>query len=94
MDQKLHGRSVLVVEREELIAIVIAQVFEEVGAIVTARSSVEDTVALLGRGMFSAAVLDHKLFHGKANCGSLKNVAFRTCYTTVCSRCIAQGAMN
>jgi CheY-like chemotaxis protein len=64
MDQKLHGRSVLIAEREELIAMVIAQVFEEAGASVTACSNVADAVAMLGRGTFSAAVLDHTLFHG------------------------------
>jgi DNA-binding response OmpR family regulator len=64
MDQKLCRRSVLIVEREELIAMVLARAFEDAGAIVTACSNVETAIQLVHTGTFAAAVLDHDLFRG------------------------------
>jgi DNA-binding NtrC family response regulator len=64
MDRRLNKRTVLIVQPEELSAMVLTRAFEEVGATVTASSNVKDATAMVRRGMFSVAVLDHALFHG------------------------------
>ena len=62
MNRKLNGRAILVVEAEELSAIMIEQAFEDAGATVTSCGTVTSAMNLLEKGRFAAAVLDHSLF--------------------------------
>lgn len=56
---KLHGRSILIVENEPLIALDIAQAFEDAGAEMVVTSTVHHALVLVEHDDLSAAVLDH-----------------------------------
>ena len=62
MNRKLNGRPILIIEAEELSAMLIVQAFEDAGATVTSCGTVKSAKELLKKGIFSAAVLDHSLF--------------------------------
>jgi hypothetical protein len=62
MNRKLNGRAILVVEAEELSAIMIVQGFEDAGATVTSCGTLTSAAKVLEKGSFAAAVLDHSLF--------------------------------
>ena len=73
MNRKLNGRAILVVEAEELSAIMIEQAFEDAGATVTSCGTVTSAMKLLEKGAFSAAVLDHSLFEEQEHLRSLES---------------------
>src|SRR5689334_21542585 len=56
-----HGRSILVVEDEPLIAMDIAQVFEHTGAEITSTNTLRHALLLAEDKELSAAILDHAL---------------------------------
>jgi PleD family two-component response regulator len=58
---KLHGRSILIVEDEPLIALDIAQAFEDAGAEIVVTSTLHHALVLVEHDGLSAAVLDHAL---------------------------------
>ena len=63
----LHGRSILVVEDEPVIALDIAQAFERVGAQVIVSTTLHDAMVLVEHDSLSAAVLDHVLQDGDSS---------------------------
>jgi DNA-binding response OmpR family regulator len=73
----LSGRSILIVEDEPLLAIVIAQAFESAGAKVTTTNALRHALALIETHGLSAAVLDHALSDGNSTalCTRLKERA-------------------
>ena len=73
MNRKLNGRAILVVEAEELSAIMIEQAFEDAGATVTSCGTLTSAVKLLEKGRFAAAVLDHSLFEKREDLLSLES---------------------
>jgi DNA-binding NtrC family response regulator len=71
MNRKLNGRAILIVEADELSAMLIVRAFEDAGATVTSCGTVTSAMDLLETGMFSAAVLDHSLFEKQEDLLSL-----------------------
>jgi DNA-binding response OmpR family regulator len=69
-----HGRSILVVEDEPLIAMDIAQVFEHTGAEITSTNTLRHALLLAEDKELSAAILDHALGDGDSSelCARLK----------------------
>ena len=78
--QALHGRSILVVEDELLIALDIAQALEHSGAAVTRTNTLRHALLLVEHDGLSGAILDHALGDGNSSilCQRLKerNVPF------------------
>ena len=64
---KLHGRSILIVEDEPLIALDIAQAFEDAGAEIVVTSTLHHALVLVEHDGLSAAVLDHALHDGDSS---------------------------
>ena len=64
MSSKLAGRSILVVEDEPLIAMEIAQVFQNAGAAVTTTTTLKQALILVEHDGLAAAILDHALRDG------------------------------
>jgi DNA-binding NtrC family response regulator len=60
----LSGRSILIVEDEPLIALDIAQAFEDAGAEIVVTSTLHHALVLVEHDGLSAAVLDHALHDG------------------------------
>jgi DNA-binding response OmpR family regulator len=63
----LHGRSILIVEDEPLIALDIGQAFERAGAKSVIASTLRDALVLAEQGDLSGAVLDHALHDGDSS---------------------------
>jgi DNA-binding response OmpR family regulator len=63
----LHGRSILIVEDEPLIALDIAQAFEDAGAEIVVTSTLHHALVLVEHDGLSAAVLDHALHDGDSS---------------------------
>jgi DNA-binding response OmpR family regulator len=63
----LHGRSILIVEDEPLIALDIAQAFEDAGAAIVVTSTLHHALVLVEHDGLSAAVLDHALHDGDSS---------------------------
>ena len=57
----LHGRSILIVEDEPLIAFDLAQAFENAGAEIVVTYTLHHALVLVEHDGLSAAVLDHPL---------------------------------
>ena len=57
----LHGRSILIVEDEPLIALDIAQAFEDVGAEPVISSTLQEALVCVEMERLAAAVVDHSL---------------------------------
>jgi DNA-binding response OmpR family regulator len=70
----LHGRSILVVEDEPVIALDLTQAFERVGAQVIMSTTLHDAMVLVEDESLSGAVLDHALKDGDSSplCERLK----------------------
>jgi DNA-binding NtrC family response regulator len=60
----LAGRSILIVEDEALIALEVANAFQEAGATVTTTSSLRQAIVLVEHDGLSAVILDHTLADG------------------------------
>ena len=67
----LHGRSILIVEDEPLIALDIAQAFEDAGAEIVVTSTLHHALVLVEHDGLSAAVLDHALHDSSPLCQRL-----------------------
>jgi DNA-binding response OmpR family regulator len=65
----LHGQSILIVEDEPLIALDLANSFQEAGALVITATALWQANALVEKDGLSAAVLDHAL--GEENSDAL-----------------------
>ena len=63
----LRGRSILIVEDEPLIALDIAQAFEDAGAEIVVTSTLHHALVLVENDGLSAAVLDHALHDGDSS---------------------------
>jgi len=63
----LHGRSILIVDDEPLIALDIAQAFEDAGAEIVVTSTLHHALVLVEHDGLSAAVLDHALHDGDSS---------------------------
>ena len=63
----LHGRSILIVEDEPLIAFDLAQAFEDAGAAIVVTSTLHHALVLVEHDGLSAAVLDHALHDGDSS---------------------------
>jgi ActR/RegA family two-component response regulator len=86
MPASLHGRLVLVVEDEALIALDIAQGFKAAGADVVISRTLEDAMKKAELPNLTAAVIDHALHNGlttsdvhayAVSSGKLDRAAFR-----------------
>jgi len=67
MELLLRGRSILVVEDEPIIALDIADAFEQVGAEVVTSFSLREALGLVETDRWSAAVVDHLLQDGESS---------------------------
>jgi CheY-like chemotaxis protein len=65
MEHALSGRSILIVEDEPLISLLIAEAFAEVGASTIVKSTLAEAVAAAEGSGFSAAIVDHGLSDGE-----------------------------
>ena len=63
----LNGRSILIAEDEPLIALDIAQAFEDAGAEIVVTSTLHHALVLVEHDGLSAAVLDHALHDGDSS---------------------------
>lgn len=63
----LSGRSILIVEDEPLIALDVAQAFEDAGAATVVTSTLHHALVLVEQDGLSAAVLDHALHDGDSS---------------------------
>lgn len=63
----LRGRSILIVDDEPLIALDIAQAFEDAGAAIVVTSTLHHALVLVEHDGLSAAVLDHALHDGDSS---------------------------
>lgn len=63
----LLGRSILIVEDEPLIALDIAQAFEDAGAEIVVTSTLHHALVLVEHDGLSGAVLDHALHDGDSS---------------------------
>ena len=63
----LSGRSILIAEDEPLIALDIAQAFEDAGAEIVVTSTLHHALVLVEHDGLSAAVLDHALHDGDSS---------------------------
>lgn len=62
--RKLERRTILLVQHEELCAMIITEALQEAGASVVACSTPEEALKALAAGGIAAAVLDHALCNG------------------------------
>jgi DNA-binding response OmpR family regulator len=63
----LYGRLILVVEDEPMIALDIADAFEQVGAKAVTSFSLSEALGLVETNLWSAAVVDHLLQDGESS---------------------------
>ena len=63
----LSGRSILIAEDEPLIALDIAEAFEDAGAEIVVTSTLHHALVLVEHDGLSAAVLDHALHDGNSS---------------------------
>ncbi len=67
MKQQLKGISILVVEDEPLIAMDIAQAFQDSGAAITSTNTLHHALVLVNNDGLSAAIIDHALGSENSN---------------------------
>ena len=74
MQGRLQGQSILLVEDEPLIAIDVAQAFENSGAAMTTTNTLRHALLLVEHDRLSGAILDHALGDGDSSllCERLK----------------------
>ena len=63
----MGGQSILIVDDEPLIALDVAQAFEDAGAIVTTTTTFREAMALVEKIGLTAAIVDHELGEHDSN---------------------------
>ena len=78
INRKLEGRTILLIQHEELCAMIITEALQEAGARVVACSTPEEALKALAAGGIAAAVVDHAVCDGDDVCRQMNdtNVPF------------------